>query len=296
MSDRSQIEWTEATWNPTTGCTKISPGCAHCYIDTTTPFRVAGRKFDVHGKIPVRLHDSRLEQPLRWARPRRIFVNSLSDLFHRDIPDDFLNRVYETMEQARWHTFQVLTKRAPRMRDYLAWRYGPREDGGGHRIPSRHIWHGVSVENQRLTKRIDYLLEAPSAVRFISAEPLLEDLDLTPYLTGDALAAPGPGGFRTGPKLDWVIVGGESGKHARPFDLAWARAIIDDCRAAGVPVFVKQLGAVPVSEHGSTDIPQREAVSRTDRPMIGFRDRKGGDVNEWPEDLRVREFPERSLR
>jgi protein gp37 len=280
MSDHSAIEWTDATWNPTKGCTKISPGCAHCYIERTPAFRIHGLKF-VNGHIPLQFHEDRLEQPLQWKKPRRVFVNSLSDLFHRDVPTSFLHQVYHTMEAAHWHQFQVLTKRPRRLVRYLSWRYG------GSRIPSRHIWHGVSVENQRAAdERIPLLLQARCSVRFISAEPLLEEIDLTPYLHGDTLAAPGPGGFRKGPRLDWVIVGGESGPKSRQFDLAWARSIVAQCQDAGVSVFVKQLGAEPVGNFEG----ERNAPYPKGR-MWDLRDKKGGDLTEWPEDLRVREYP-----
>lgn len=294
MSDKSAIEWTDATWNPTTGCEKVSPGCAHCYIDRTPAFRIPGRRF-VKGATDLRLHEDRLDQPLRWKRPRRVFVNSLSDLFHPEVPDDFLNQVYEVMEQARQHTFQVLTKRAARMRDYLNWRYGPREDGGGLRIPSRHIWHGVSVENQRWAEvRIPMLLQARSAVRFISAEPLLGPVDLSAYLPVVTI-----GGVELETWPDWVIVGGESGPGARAFDLAWARDLVRQCSEAGVAVFVKQLGSLPVMETRlwrslrPTPILAAKHARRGPEGTVPlkFFAQKAGDAQEWPADLRVREFP-----
>ena len=246
MSTTTSIEWTEATWNPTTGCTKVSPGCAHCYIERTPAFRMAGRTFK-RGVIPVQLHRDRLNQPGRWKRPRRVFVNSLSDLFHDDVPDQFLHDVYHVMEHERQHTFQILTKRPERMCAYLNWRYG------GGRIPSRHIWHGVSAENQHFAdQRIGLLLATRSAVRFVSAEPLLEDIDLTPHLYGATLAAPGPSGFRPGPRLDWVIVGGESGPRARPMKPDWVVSVRDQCRAASVPFFFKQWGGVRKALTGRT--------------------------------------------
>ena len=258
VSDQSSIEWVDATWNPTTGCTKISPGCAHCYIEHTPPFRIQSRKFE-HGHIPLRLHDDRLAQPLHWRKPRRIFVNSLSDLFHDDVPDQFLHQVYHTMEQARQHQFHVLTKRPRRMQAYLAWRYG------GDRIPSRHIWHGVTVENRRWKCRIDECREARTARRFLSIEPLLEDvgeLDLR--------------------GIHWVIVGGESGPGARPCHIEWVRSVNEQCGAAGVPCFVKQLGTRPQACCPDHRCPHD----------LALRDRKGGDPAEWPEDLRNRrEFP-----
>lgn len=293
MSDHTAIQWTDATWNPTTGCTKISPGCAHCYIETTPAFRVRHRQFDAKGHIPLQLHDDRLTQPMRWREPRRIFVNSLSDLFHRDIPDDFIDRVFAVMALTPQHTYQVLTKRAPRMRDYMVSRRPPHFTVRMHAIlenadndgstpvfswPLPNVWLGVSVENQRLRRRIDYLLETPAAVRFVSAEPLLEDLDLTPYLAGDALAAPGPGGFRKGPKLDWVIVGGEwtrSLADARDCRLEWIDSLVEQCHDAGVACYVKQLGRQPRA---------------ADNLYLNLRDKHGGDPAEWRTPY-PREFP-----
>lgn len=299
MSDRSAIQWTDATWNPTTGCTKISPGCAHCYIETTPAFRVRHRQFDAKGHIPLQLHDDRLTQPMRWREPRRIFVNSLSDLFHRDIPADFIDKVFAVMALTPQHTFQVLTKRAPRMCDYVCARIQGTErevlndaiqfamdeaprgwqlSGAPYAWPLPNVWLGVSVENQRLRRRIDYLLETPAAVRFVSAEPLLEDLDLTPYLAGDALAAPGPGGFRKGPKLDWVIVGGEwtrSLADARECRLEWIDSLVEQCHDAGVACYVKQLGRQPRA---------------ADNLYLNLRDKHGGDPAEWQTPY-PREFP-----
>jgi protein gp37 len=273
MSDNSAIQWTDATWNPTTGCTKVSPGCAQCYIERTIPFRTAKRRF-VNGNIPLLLHEHRLDQPLHWREPRRIFVNSLSDLFHKDVPDQFLHQVYHTMEAAHWHQFQILTKRPERMRDYLAWRYGPRADGAGYRIPSRHIWHGVSVENQRFAdERIAELVNTRAAVRFLSLEPLLEHVDLM----ADSHF------FRN--FIHWVIVGGESGPKARRCEVAWVRSIVAQCQRVGVPVFVKQLGANPI---GTFDADGQTVWTIE---AHGLRDKKGGDMAEWPNDLRVREFP-----
>lgn len=274
MSDHSAIQWTDATWNPTTGCTKVSPGCAQCYIERTIPFRTAKRRF-VNGHIPLVFHAYRIPQPLHWREPRRIFVNSLSDLFHKDVPDQFLHEVYATMEAAHWHQFQILTKRPDRMRSYLAWRYGPDEDHPRGRIPSRHIWHGVSVENQRVANaRIAELVNTRSAVRFLSMEPLLEHVDLM----ADSHF------FRN--FIHWVIVGGESGPKSRRCDLAWVRSIVTQCQANEIPVFVKQLGARPGEFVIRPGCSVREAFEPLD-----LHDKKGGDMGEWPPDLRVREFP-----
>jgi protein gp37 len=286
MSDHSAIQWTDATWNPTTGCTKVSPGCANCYIERTPAFRIHGRKF-VKGATDLRLHPDRLEQPLHWRKPRRVFVNSLSDLFHDSVPFEFVDRVFAVMALAPQHTFQVLTKRPARMRDYVVSRSDPRSfHVRMHAIlmnvdspnrtefdwPLPNVWLGTSVENQHFAdERIPLLLETPAAVRFISAEPLLGPVDLhSPVLEADS------DGY-----LDWVIVGGESGPGARPMDLAWVRAIVAQCKAAGTPVFVKQLGPRPVGPVGN-------GVAY----HLLLRDKKGGDPAEWAEDLRVRQFPE----
>ena len=334
------IEWTDKTWNPVTGCTKVSPGCAHCYAEGVAerfwpkqyPERFRLGHADVN-TVPVSYyerdkadgltrprrftdvmtHADRLDQPLRWRKPARIFVNSMSDLFHEDVSDEFLHRVYHVMEHARWHTFQVLTKRVARMQKYLSWRYGPREDGAGSRIPSRHIWHGVSVENQLFAdERIPLLLQTPAAVRFISAEPLLGPVNLTriehvgPGATGtcflDVLKGQGCsiGGVWPYGRLDWVIVGGESGRQARPCEVAWVRVLVQQCQAAHVPVFVKQLGSDPRDAAAERDdMCARETWPEGWLPTIDGRrvwrpdlsHRKGGDPAEWPAEVRVREYP-----
>jgi protein gp37 len=253
LAENSAIEWTDATWNVSTGCTKVSPACANCYIERTPPFRIAGRRF-VNGHIPLKLHQDRLTWPSGWRKPRRVFVDSLSDLFHADVPDAFLHRVYHAMEGARQHQYQVLTKRPERLRDYLAWRYGPRDDGG-YRMPARHIWHGTSVENRAFLWRIDALREARSAVRFLSIEPLLGDLGEL-NLTG----------------IHWVIVGAESGPRVRPTRPEWVRAIRDQCIAAGVAFFFKQWGG-RTSKAGGRMLDGREwsqfpaSVSREQEPV-----------------------------
>ncbi|MBI4282426.1 MAG: phage Gp37/Gp68 family protein [Chloroflexi bacterium] len=217
MSDRTGIEWTDATWNPVTGCTKVSPGCAHCYAETITLRFKRGGSF-LPNKTTVQLHPKRLEQPEQWQTPRMIFVNSMSDLFHEEVPFEFISRVFEKMEKCSQHTYQVLTKRPERMLEYV------QSSIGGGRWPS-HVWAGVSVENQVWAdRRIPILRQVPAAVRFLSCEPLLKPLRLN--LDG----------------IQWVIVGGESGNRARPMDVSWARDIRDQCLAAGVPFFFKQWG------------------------------------------------------
>ncbi len=221
MSDRSTIEWTDATWNPVRGCTKITPGCAHCYAETFAErFRgVPGHAYE--RGFDLRVVPEKLDEPLSWRRSRMIFVNSMSDLFHKDVPDDYIARVAQTMVRAPWHTFQVLTKRAERLRDLLAGKLA----FAAH-MP--HIWWGVSVENRKHgVPRIAQLQAAPAAVRFLSIEPLLESV-YPVNLRGIA----------------WVIVGGESGPGARPMEAAWVREIREQCLKARVPFFFKQWGGV----------------------------------------------------
>lgn len=228
MSDHSAIEWTEATWNPVTGCTKVSPGCANCYIVRTPPFRIARRQF-VRGSTGIQLHPERLEQPLRWQRPRMIFVNSLSDLFHEEIPASFIWQALATMAEAQQHTFQILTKRPEQARLIMDGYY---RTFGGDLLSN--VWLGVSIENARFTWRADVLREIPAAVRFISAEPLLGSLyEGTP---GSPKAPLELGG------MDWLIAGGESGPHARSMDPAWARELRDACAATTTAFFFKQWG------------------------------------------------------
>jgi protein gp37 len=214
MSQISTIEWTEATWNPVTGCNKVSPGCAHCYAETFAErFRgVPGHPYEVGFDLTLR--PERLRQPLDWKNPKLVFVNSMSDLFHEDVPLSYIRSVFDVMCQAEKHTFQVLTKRSKRVADVA------------QKLPwPKNVWMGVSVENQRWTTRIDDLRGVPAAVRFLSCEPLLGPLKLN--LTG----------------IDWVIAGGESGPGARPMRADWARQIRDQCRANEVAFFFKQWGA-----------------------------------------------------
>ena len=214
MSDKSAIEWTDATWNPVTGCTQVSPGCDHCYALTFAErFRgVPGHPYEQG--FDMRLWPERLALPLSWTKPRRIFVNSMSDLFHQDIPTEYIAAVFETMANADWHVFQVLTKRPGRLRriaDQLPWR--------------RTVWAGVSIETNKFVCRANYLKEVPAAVRFISAEPLLGPLDELD-LAG----------------IDWLISGGESGVGHRSIDEAWVRDLRDRCAEAGAAFFHKQWG------------------------------------------------------
>lgn len=227
VSDQSSIEWTDATWNPVRGCSKISPGCKHCYAETFSErFRgTPGHPFE-HG-FDLRLIFDKLPEPLRWARARKIFVNSMSDLFHEQVPDVYIEEVFRVMVEADWHEYQLLTKRADRLRSFS--RAMDRK-----LVVHDHIWLGVSVEDRKYgIPRIAALRQARAGKRFLSIEPLLEDL--------------GPLDLR---KIDWVIVGGESGRGARPMHVDWVLNIREQCRAANVAFFFKQWGGVNKKKTG----------------------------------------------
>jgi len=218
MAQETAIEWTDATWNPVTGCTKISPGCDNCYAERFAErFRgVPGHPFE--DGFDLTLRPARLEQPLQWRRSKMIFVNSMSDLFHKHVPLEFVERVFDTMEKADHHNFQVLTKRSSRMRNFVNARY---KDGTG----PDHIWLGVSVEDGKRLSRVRHLQDTNAGVRFLSLEPLI-----------------GPIGKIDLDGIHWVIVGGESGPRARPMEPEWACEIRDQCKVANVPFFFKQWG------------------------------------------------------
>ncbi|MHB8646183.1 MAG: DUF5131 family protein [Thermomicrobiales bacterium] len=229
MGTNSNIEWTEATWNPLTGCTKISPGCKHCYAERlANRLQLMGQQNYTNG-FELTMHEHMLEVPLGWKKPQTIFVNSMSDLFHKDVPLEFIQRVFDVMRRAHWHRFQVLTKRAERVAELsplLIW--------------APNIWMGVSVETQRYAHRIDHLRKTGAQIKFLSLEPLigpLRDLDLS--------------------GIDWAIVGGESGPGARPMNPAWVTDIRDQCGQAGVAFFFKQWGGVQKKRTG------RELEGRT---------------------------------
>ena len=264
------IEWTDETWNPVTGCTKVSPGCANCYAEDVAKRFWKGRPFE-----DVWVHTKRIDQPLHWKKPRRVFVNSMSDLFHEDVPDEIIDKIFAVMANAKRHTFQVLTKRADRMRCFM------KNIAPGHIPPN--VWLGVSVENQRMAdERIPILLDTPAAVRFLSVEPLLDKVSLTAYLKGH-------GDFQRSP-IDWVIVGGESGRRARPCNVGWVEELVWKCAYYNVPCFVKQLGSNPVCDGDPEDPWLRIESDDGTRPLI-LHSSKGGDIEEWPRELRVREFP-----
>jgi protein gp37 len=300
----TKIEWTEETWNPVVGCRKVSDGCQHCYAETMAR-RLAGvsrakreRGEDPGGFAPYEqvIGDDgkwtghavtvpeRLYEPLSWRKPRRVFVCSMSDLFHEDVSFWYIVYVIDDIAaRCPKHTFQVLTKRPHRMIKFFKWR---EEEVGYWDIPS-NIELGVTAENQQAAdERIPLLLQCPATVRFVSCEPLLGPIDFD-YDTdicqcGDYVKNHGPGSSHTAVPmidsylhdgLDWVIVGGESGHGARPMDPDWARSLRDQCQDAGVAFFFKQIGTAWAKLHGC-------------------RDSHGGDMSEWPEDLRVREYPE----
>ena len=227
VSDKSKIEWTDATWNPVRGCTKISPGCLHCYAETFAErFRgVPGHPFEQG--FDLRIVPEKLGDPLRWGTSRMIFVNSMSDLFHKDVPDDYIVKVARVMTAANWHTYQVLTKRADRLQKLL-------KDKLRFAAEQPHIWWGVSVENRKHgLPGIDLLRESPAQDRFLSIEPLLEHL--------------GPINLAG---INWVIVGGESGPGARPMNKEWVHSIREQCQRSKVAFFFKQWGGVRKSETG----------------------------------------------
>lgn len=216
MSTKSTIEWTESTWNPLTGCTKISPGCKHCYAERMAKRLQAMGQPNYRNGFELTLHPHALEIPLRWKTPQMIFVNSMSDLFHIDVPYDYIAEVFRVMEKAYWHTFQVLTKRSERLLELTPLVSWP-----------KNVWMGVSVETSQYCFRINHLRQTGAAIKFLSLEPLLGPLpDLT--LTG----------------IDWVIVGGESGPGARTLQEAWVIDIRDQCQEANIPFFFKQWGGV----------------------------------------------------
>ena len=222
MADNSAIEWTEASWNPVTGCTKISAGCQNCYAERMARRLQAMGCARYASGFRVKTHEDALALPLRWKKPRMIFVNSMSDLFHEDVPDSFIFRVFEVMSQACHHTFQILTKRSERLREL------------GQVLPwPGNVWMGVTVENRCCLPRLDRLRDVPADVRFVSFEPLLEaiaEADLT--------------------AIDWAIVGGESGPGARRMSPAWVRSIRDQCVDAGVRFFFKQWGGFDRTRSG----------------------------------------------
>jgi protein gp37 len=244
MSDHSAIEWTDATWNPVRGCTKISPGCKHCYAETFAERFRGVRGHPYERGFDLRLVPDKLAEPLRWQAPRMVFVNSMSDLFHESVPDEYISAVARVMQLARWHTFQVLTKRSRRMRDLLGSKLADvaRES---------HIWWGVSVEDRKYgLPRIAHLRASPARARFLSVEPLLEDLGRVD-LTG----------------ITWVIVGGESGPGSRPMRSEWVTSLRDQCATGGVSFFFKQWGGYPKGRFGR-ELDGKTHDAMPQRPLV----------------------------
>ena len=297
------IEWTDKTWSPITGCTKVSPGCLNCYAETIAkrfqhdgpfvPWTVAAQRAARPqegvptglGYQPITLHADRMNAPLHWRKPSRVFVNSVSDLFHEDVPEQFIAQCFGVMLSCPQHTFQVLTKRPERMQAFMTgyWADHFKDVSGFGVWPPPNVWLGVSVENQRYAnERIPILAQVPAAVRFLSCEPLLGPVNLGSWIRHY------PGGPAP---ISWCICGGESGPHARPMDLAWARGIVAQCREAGVACFVKQLGAHPYDAMPLFDW-TGQATGNVRQDDWLMKSGKGGDMSEWPEDLRIRQFPQ----
>jgi len=327
----TSIEWTDKSWNPWKGCSAVSPGCAHCYAEAMAK-RLKGMGAPGYADViggngrwsgKLKLAEKTLEAPLRWRKPSRVFVNSMSDFFHEDAPDSWRDRAFAVMTLASRHTFQILTKRADLMRGYFekpgrsdlirqCARLTAPEWPSDFPWPLPNVWLGVSVEDQRRAdERVPQLLATPAAVRWLSCEPLLVPVDLTPWIgpwrdcdyfaarpsaiqlregiitcsrpensSGKCQKGWCPFGFIGG--IDWVVVGGESGHLARGMNVEWARSIVRQCREAKVPVFVKQLGARPffVAPNGEPT------------PWIMNKGNRKGEWSEyWPEELRVREWP-----
>jgi len=342
MGDKSNIQWTDATWNPLRGCTRVSNGCRNCYAEKVAHrFSGPGRPYEglttEKGRWngTIKLVPEKLDQPLRWRRPRRVFVNSMSDLFHEAVPNEYITAVFGVMAAASGHSFQVLTKRPERALAWFAWldeRVRPNAlhdavrshgvdllrvaqghtgfDNGFPGWPLSNVWLGVSVEDQPTAdERVPVLLQCPAAVRWVSYEPALGSVDFARWLgrakcdscgmrwaDEDATSEPYTcddcgGGLDDVRGLDWVVVGGESGPRARPCNVDDIDETVVQCRDAGVPCFVKQLGAAPYREitpwrpHGHRDdgVPVRD--------YLDIQHSKGADPSEWPADLRVREHP-----
>lgn len=306
----TSIEWADEVWNPTVGCSIISEGCRNCYAMKfahrgITPRHRGLTELGKHGPRwngIVRFVPEVLAAPLGWKKPRRVFVNSMSDLFHDGVSNEQIASVFGVMASCPQHHFLVLTKRPSRMVSWFAWpdcrratlEYAAKCDvrhvdgswanGGGWPLPN--VWLGVSAENQATAdERVPLLLETPAAIRWVSYEPALGPVDFHPGILGDVdhLAA-----TFGNPLINWIVVGGESGAGARPFDIAWARSVVRQGADAGAPVFVKQLGARP---EDSNPPPGYGRPLPGLRRLIPLTDRKGGDMAEWPVDLRVRQFP-----
>lgn len=278
----TKIEWADAVWNPTSGCSKVSAGCANCYAERMAK-RLAGRcGYPEDNPFRVTLHPDKLDLPLRWRKPRRVFVNSMSDLFHPEVPFDFIRAVWARMATARHHTFLILTKRPGRMKEFFQWMATQDFKVEPYLL---HVWLGVSAENQAAAdERIPLLLQTPAAVRFVSAEPLLGPICIPHYLGGKFLTEYEKATGRvTG--LDWIIAGGETGPGARPMHPDWLRSLRDQCQASGVPYFFKAWGEWWPGEKGR--LYRAETVDWSDgQPMCRVGKKAAGrllDGREWEE-------------
>lgn len=300
MGTKTGISWTDATWNPTVGCSRVSPGCEHCYAERVAHRFGALKGHKLEGLTTpdgrwngkVRLEERALLQPMTWRAPRKVFVDSMSDLFHESLEKPEIDRVFAVMALRRHLTFQILTKRAFNMQVYLSNQDTPRLVWEAARVlfpgnslapqwPLPNVWVGVSVEDQkRADERVPILLQTPAAVRFLSVEPLLGPVVLADACN-DFLNDPGG--------LDWVIIGGESGPGARPCDLRWIRNLMNACAEAEVACWVKQLGRGA----RSTPIMGRGFRHGEGAERFVVKDPKGSDPEEWPNDLRTQEFPRR---
>ena len=295
----TKIQWTDETWNPVVGCTPIASGCKNCYAAKlhgkrheanwpTKPTQYL-RPFSTVQTIP-----QRLSVPLHWRKPRRVFVNSMSDLFHEDVPQSFVMDVFDIIERCPQHTFQILTKRPGRMVDVI----GGTSGAGLTVEPLPNVHLGVSVSTQAdANKNISILLQCPAAKRFVSYEPAIEGVDFDSIWPG-GMPCPGDGAYARG--IDQLIIGGESGPGARPCDVEWIRSAVEQCKAAGVACFVKQLGSSPVDSsddisgwpHGVTFYMGDGQLDDESPPLVLVKHPKGADPSEWPEDLNVRELIE----
>lgn len=278
MMATTKIEWAERVWNPVTGCDKVSPGCQNCYAE-----RMAKRLRGRHGypkdePFKVTLHPDRLDQPLKWRKPSRIFVCSMGDLFHEDVPDEFIDQIFFKIVRAKRHNFLILTKRPLRMWKYIETFRVPITTGSYHK-DFEHLWLGVTAENQeQADKRIPILLQIPAAVRFVSIEPMLEGISLAKWCHPEEEETT----HIFGETFDWVIVGAESGAKRRPPQIEWIENIVEQCRNADVPIFVKQIEM----ECLNPDCNHRY-------PKFGKENHGhlSKDPSEWPEQLRIRQYP-----
>ncbi|MFP4336387.1 MAG: DUF5131 family protein [Halothece sp.] len=301
----SNIQWTDETWNPIVGCSRISSGCANCYAaEAAKSPRL--QQFSQYQTVKewngiTEFVQSQLLKPLSWRSPKKIFVCSMSDLFHENTPFEWINKVFAVMALCPQHTFQVLTKRPERMLEYFT--ETPNLDTiistsrlSMHHVQARfplpNVWLGTTCENQAMVdKRVPLLSQVPAVVRFLSCEPLLSPINLSAHLAiewseiAEDWIEAWPGQQCYSQKIQWVIIGGESGQNARPCHLDWMRSLVNQCQQAQIPVFIKQLGSHPINSK-----PYIDGMTNTHYPLK-LKDRKGGNIEEWPDQLRVREFP-----